>query len=169
MARKVKCLYCEEYFDKEKEEHVKVGNRYAHQECSQVHLLQKAQEQRDKQVLDDYIIKLYGQILPFHRKQIKELLAMGFTHASIYKTLFYFYDVKGNSKDKSKGLGIAPYVAGEAKDYYIRKEQIEKQAQGMQKVNSTDRVVRIHSPKVVRRVRVVDLDVLEGEIMNDAE
>jgi len=42
-----------------------------------------------------------------------------YTYSGIYKTLKYFYDVRGNSIEKANGgIGIVPYVYNEAYTYW---------------------------------------------------
>lgn len=168
--RKVKCLYCEEQFSREQEEFVQVGKRYAHKECFERNLLQKSKEEKYKTLLEEYIVKLYGQILPLHRKQIKTLIDNGYDHSTIYKTLFYFYDIKGNTTEKSRGIGIVPYVVGDARAHYMKMNSLKKDAENLNSktLDTNDIVVRIKSPQAVRKtVKLVDFDLLEGEVLND--
>lgn len=167
MSRKVKCLYCEEYFSRDNEDYVQVGKRYAHKKCSEEYISQKSQEEKDKETLESYIVQLFGQLLPFHRKQIKVLIENGYTYSAIYKTLYYFYGIKGNSTEKSKGIGIVPYVVLDARDYFTKKAQLESQANTIESNGTKDVVVRIVSPKAKTRKKLIDLDLLEGENANE--
>ena len=47
MARKVKCLFCGEQFDRDNVEFVQVKNRYAHKECFDKAEASKSQEEKD--------------------------------------------------------------------------------------------------------------------------
>ena len=43
----------------------------------------------------------------------------GYTYSGMYKTLLYFYQVKGHPIEKANGgIGIIPYEYDDAKNYY---------------------------------------------------
>lgn len=122
IAHKVKCVYCEKIFDRDKEEFVKINRRYAHKECADRASGQVEQNVKDKDALFDYIDKIYGSSADYAviQKQIKRFIdEYNYTYSGMLKTLIYFYEIKGNSVDKSYGgVGIIPYAYKKAHDYY---------------------------------------------------
>ena len=72
MAHFVKCYYCGEKFDRDKEEWAKVtANRYAHKKCALTKEEIQSQEDKDKEELNEYIIKLFN--LDFVEPRIEEI------------------------------------------------------------------------------------------------
>ena len=143
IAHKVKCLYCEQFFDAQPEGEGIVwikprSNRYAHKECAEKAPAEpeakpKAEPKKKKEsdpesadlnALKDYISELYGEKAnwPLIMKQIKRFHGeMRMTYSSIYKTLEWFYDIQNNSvNDSNGGIGIVEFAAEPAKDYYYK-------------------------------------------------
>ena len=120
---KVTCVYCKEKFDRDKEPFVQVSaQRYAHAECAKQHYVEKTQEEKDYNELEDYIKKLFHEdyLSARIKKQIKDMRAeYGYTYSGMLKTLIWWYEIKKNSIDKANdGIGIIPYVYKNACDYY---------------------------------------------------
>jgi len=110
----VKCPGCGKYFDRESEEFVMLGRRYWHVACA-------SQDDRDLNDLFLYIKQLFGSYdyVPTKKMIDKYHKENGFTYTGIKSTLKYWYEVKGNSKEKAnKSIGIVPYVYDEALRYY---------------------------------------------------
>ena len=123
MAHPVVCVYCKTRFDRDKVECVQVSaKRYAHKECSMSEAEKLSQEQKDKQELEEYIMKLFktSYVEPRVQKQIKQFREeYHYTYSGIRKALIYFYEVKGNSIEKANGgIGIVPYTYTNAFNYY---------------------------------------------------
>ena len=123
MAHQVKCLYCGQIFDRDKVPFVQVSKRrYAHKECSMSEDEKKLQENKDREELYDYIMKLFNIsfVDPKIQKQIKKYIEENnYTYSGIKKALVYFFEIKGNSIEKANGgIGIIPYVYQQACDYY---------------------------------------------------
>lgn len=123
MAHKVKCYYCGQTFDRDKEPFVLVSTRrYAHKACAEGSQKSEFQEVKDKEELEAYIMKLFGTEYVDARiqKQIKQYKdEYNFTYSGMRKALIYFYEIKGNSLEKSNGgIGILPYIYKRAHDYY---------------------------------------------------
>lgn len=123
MAHMVKCLYCEQMFNADKEEFVKPRtNRYAHKACYEKHENEKTQEEQDKEDLEDYIIETLGvpYITPRIQHQLKEMIEVRhYTYSGILGSLNYFYGIRGNSIERAnQGIGIVPYIYDEARKYY---------------------------------------------------
>lgn len=121
----VKCFYCSSMFDANSEPFEKVNSRrYAHTECHKKALEGKSKEEKDKQILEDYIKKLFNitQLTPKIRKQINTLMnnkEKSYTYSGIYKTLKYHFEVKhGDIEKANEGIGIVQYRYDEAYKYY---------------------------------------------------
>lgn len=119
----VKCAICGMSFDANAEPFVKVSSRrYAHQKCSENKEENLNQLEKDKEALDQYIMKLFNitYIDPRIRKQIKQYIEeYHYTYSGILKALVYHYEIKGGDIDKANGaLGIVPYVYQKAYNYY---------------------------------------------------
>lgn len=127
--RLVKCVYCEQILDRDKEDYVPVNNRYAHILC-----YQKEQERRKIiQEIHGKMKDLCGTNYSKNRidKQIKELVQSGKTEIGILKTLEYWYDERHEDPAKSHGgIGIVDYIYGEAQDFFFRKAQNERRYRG---------------------------------------
>lgn len=119
----VKCAICGMSFDANVEPFVKVSSRrYAHQKCSENKEENLSQLEKDKEALEQYIMKLFNitYIDPRIRKQIKQYIEeYHYTYSGILKALVYHYEIKGGDIDKANGaLGIVPYVYQKAYNYY---------------------------------------------------
>lgn len=112
---KVKCLICDEYFDKNNEECIKINNRYIHKNCY------LNTEEGMKIQLEEYIKKVMHieKITPLIKKQIITYYNIEhYSYQSILITLKYFYEIKNGDYRKAKGIGIVPFVYDEAQQYY---------------------------------------------------
>ena len=118
----VKCLYCNEQFDRLSEPCVKLGRRYAHKSCYEAQDDETLKADRDRHDFFEYIKQIYGPDYNFVSisKQAENYIKQyGFTYSGMLKSLKWFYEVKGNSKEGSNGrIGIIPYIYEEAKKYY---------------------------------------------------
>lgn len=124
MAHIVTCMYCKKRFDRDKYPYITVSSRrYAHQECSLTEDQKQVQIELDKIALDEYIMKLFNisYIDAKIRKQINQYVnEYNYTYSGIKKALIYFFEIKGNSIEKSNGgIGIVPYVYQNAYNYYL--------------------------------------------------
>lgn len=134
----VKCLYCSKTFDTNKEEFVQIKRRYAHKNCYEAAGSQPPppakrkpvatpkppkKEDPDLTALKDYINSLFGDDAnwPMITKQIKTFKEEnGYSYTGILKSLIYFYEVKGGSKEKANGaIGIVPFTYQAAYNYYL--------------------------------------------------
>ena len=124
------------------------------------------QKEKDRIQLEEYICKLYGSVLPLHRKQIATLLKANYTYLGIYKTLYYFYDIRGNTTEKSTGIGIVPYVALEAKKYYDDLERLKNKEQQVVSIETNKNVkkIKIKTPIPKRKgLKKIDFDFIGEE------
>lgn len=124
-VRLVKCKYCNEQFDRNKEPFVEVSaRRYAHKACAEKYQQSVSQEELDYLALEKYIKKLFNKTVLTARikKQIKDYRQeYGYTYTGMQKTLYWWFEIKRNSIEQAnEGIGIVPYVYNDALDYYYR-------------------------------------------------
>lgn len=160
MARIVKCTVCGEKFDRDKIQAVKVSaRRYAHARCSsQGELVPLANlPDEDLIALEKYVFDLLGEDcnIARTRKQIKDFKEQyGYTYSGMLKTLIWWYDIKGNSKEKSQGgIGIIPFVYKDASNYYysLYLAQLSNESISAGSYKPKVKEIEIHSPEVHRR------------------
>lgn len=164
MAHYVICKICGKRFDRDTEQGVKCGNRrYAHYECypegEKVPLLIKNTEDEDLKKLKAYISKIYGKDVNWAlvMKQIKEYQKeYNYSLSGILKSLVWFYEVKGNSVEKSKnGIGIVRFVYQEAFNYYYNLFLIKEQNKNVNVHSITKtKEIEINLPKVIKHKRL---------------
>ena len=172
MAHNVKCVICNKTFDRDKIQAVKVSaRRYAHHSCKPdgelVPLVVKA-EDPDLTALKEYAKTLLGDTYVTERvnKQIKDFKEQyNYTYSGMLKSLIYFYEVKGNSKDKANGgIGIIPYIYKDAFNYYkaifIAKQTNETK---INIVNYKTKEITIKPPEIKIKKRIFDLSDIEEE------
>lgn len=125
MAHMVKCSVCGCQFDRDKVQAVKSGaRRYAHQTClPSGEIVPLPQVDAELTKLVEYVQQLLGKEYNAARvkKQIKDFKdEYGYSYSGMLKSLVYFYEVKGNSKDKANGgIGIVPFIYNDAYNYYL--------------------------------------------------
>ena len=125
MAHMVKCTVCGKQFDRDKIQAVKTGaRRYAHYMCFPEGELVPLANPTDEDLvkLEQYIENLLGEDYNPARvkKQIKDFKTdYDYTYSGMLKTLIWFYEIKGNPKDKANGgIGIIPFVYKDACNYF---------------------------------------------------
>ena len=153
----VKCYYCGKSFDRDKEEFVKVNSRrYAHKNCSEEKEQVQSQEDKDKEELENYIMKLFNTnfVDPMIQKQIKQFIEeYNYTYSGIRKALIYFYEVKRGSLEKANGrIGIVPYVYKQAYRYYYALWEAQQK--------NVNKNIELYVPKV----RKITISVPERKI-----
>lgn len=133
----VKCLYCGEQFDRLSEPNIKIGRRYAHKSCYESQDEEQLKKDKDKHDFFEYIKELYGSdynYISISKQAENYIKQYNFTYSGMLKSLKWFYEVKGNSKESSNGrIGIIPYIYEEAKKYYYNlylAQQRNKDVQG---------------------------------------
>lgn len=160
MAHMVKCVVCGKKFDRDKIQAVQVSTRrYAHYSCCPEGELVPLGDTVDPELvkLETYIEQLLGDDYNPARvkKQIKDYKKeYDYSYSGMLKTLIWFYEIKGNSKEKANGgIGIIPFVYKEALNYYyslylaqIANEQIAETA-----YKPVVKEITISSPEVYRR------------------
>ena len=149
----VKCKYCEERFNRDKEPFVAVSKtRYVHQGCYEAYLIEKEKKDKDTIELENYIKQLFNtnvvsakikhQIITFKKDY-------NYNDSGILKALTWWHGIKKNSLAKANdGIGIVPFVYQDALNYYhsIEVAQLENE----QKMNENYQIktieVEIESP-----------------------
>ena len=170
MAKKMCiCKICGKQFDRNAEQAVIAGpRRYAHQKCLPTGELVPMENPIDPELdkLNNYIINLLGKDYNAARvkKQIKDFKEQGMSYSGMLKSLIYFYEVKGNSKEKANGgIGIVPFVYKDAYNYYydlfMAKQRNENKKPFIERV----REIIIKPPKVEKPVKLFDLDKELGD------
>jgi len=166
MAHYVICSKCGKRFDRDKVQAVRTGaRRYAHYECFPTgELVPLVEKDPDLVKLENYIQNLLGKDYNKARvnKQIKDFMEeYNYTYSGILKSLVYFYEVKGNSKDKANGgIGIVPFIYQDAYNYYydlfVVKSQNENRS--IEQATSKVREIVIKPPRIVIQKRFFNLD-----------
>lgn len=148
----VKCLYCGEQFDRLSEPNVKIGRRYAHQKCFDAQDSEELKAELDKHNFFDYIKELYGSDYNFIAisKQAENYIKQyNFTYSGMLKSLKWFYEVKGNSKEGSNGkIGIIPYIYEDAKKYYYNLYLAQQKNKNVTEYRLEVKEIVIASPRV---------------------
>lgn len=158
MAHRVKCYYCGKTFDRDKEPFVLVSTRrYAHKTCAEGSQKSEFQEVKDKEELEAYIMKLFNidYVDARIQKQIKQYKEeYNFTYSGMRKALIYFYEIKGNSLEKSNGgIGILPYIYKRAHDYYYALWQAQQKNEQKEIAAFVPQVKEIVIPNPQRQVK----------------
>jgi hypothetical protein len=158
MAHMVKCTVCGKQFDRDKVQAVKVSaRRYAHYSCQPDGELVPLANPVDEDLLklEAYIEDLLGKDYNHAKvkKQIKDFKHdYDYSYSGMLKTLTWFYDIKGNPKEKANGgIGIIPFVYKDALNYYysLYLAQIANEKVGSYKLEVKE--IEIESPEVYRR------------------
>ena len=106
-AHYVTCVYCKERFNRDTEPTIQISaRRYAHKECAEKFHIEKTQEEKDLESLEQYVMKLFDEsyVNARIRKQIKDYRQeYNYTYSGMLKTLIFWFEVKGNSIDKANG------------------------------------------------------------------
>ena len=150
---KVKCIYCNEYFDKNKEPFIQMGDSFSHKYCHEGQFKYEASINQDKEALHEYLKNLFGSNYNYDqldKQMTKYYKEFNFKYSGMLGTLKYFFEVRENSIEKSHyRIGIIPYVYEEARDYYKKIKEINLKNQNKQVKNytPTEREIVISSPK----------------------
>ena len=165
----VKCLYCGKQFDAKPNEIDIVWfkprtNRYAHIDCYKEKEANMTQEEKDFNELYQYVKKEQGKNFNFVQfKKITEAWVRDYdyTYSGMLKSLLYFYEVKGNSKEKLKegSLGIIPFCYTQAYNYYYNIYLANQVAGTGDYDSSSQRIIEIDAP--AQKKRMIDLFDME--------
>ena len=153
MAHLVKCKICGETFNRDKEKCVLVSaRRYAHAKCVDSENNNTKVELSDYELLEQYILKLFHIefLTPRMKKQINQFTEeYKYTLSGIRKTLYYFFEIKGNPIEKAfESLGIVPYVYKEANEYFYKVYLAQCANAQIEDISYETKVINIKSPEV---------------------
>lgn len=130
------------------------------------------QQNDDRDALWYYIYRLFGQateekpVSDWNITQMMKFKKQGMPYRGQLLTLKYFYEVKKNSIKKANGsIGIIPFVYDEAKQYYAKLEQKQKEIGEMiQRQLEKDRIEIKYSPSDYigkkKRKKPINLDTV---------
>ena len=172
MAHLVICSKCGKQFDRDKIQAVKSGaRRYAHYECmpdGEIVPLPQPKEDEGLTQLKQYIEKLFGNSVnwPLIMKQIKTFKEEnGYTYSGMLKSLIYFYDVKGNHVEKSKGIGIIPFAYKDAYNYYysLFLAQSQNEKVDFKEITSKVREITIKPPCIKKKIKMFNEEEEDNE------
>lgn len=152
----VKCLICGQSFDRDKEDYMKMGRRYAHRHCFDTLPVAEQEQYLAPDRLYQYIKKLFNfSAVPtavfFAAEQ--SVKSKGMTYDGLYNAFKYAYEVLKKQKPMNNNVfGIIPYVYEEAQKYYsqkdtTRKENIAKVEELRNNLDEEKIVVRIKPQK----------------------
>lgn len=168
-AHWVICLYCGEKFNRDETDCIKIGRRYAHAKCAEEHEISMTQEEKDYQALQSYCKELFGD--DYNYVMTKKLIERykkenGYTYSGIKRCLQWFYEIKGNSKEKANGsIGIVPYIWTEAYNYYYHLYLAEEKNKGYIKGELPIREIQIAAPRQTIKIKKMWFDdETNGEI-----
>ena len=123
-SKQVKCPICSKMNDKE--DTIKIGNRYYCKECAE----HKDEYKSDWDLLFEYICKLYNISKPTGMmfRQLKEFRSEPycFTDGGMYATLRYYHEILGNNVLDGSGIGIIPYYYDKTRQYYEQMNEVEE-------------------------------------------
>lgn len=152
---KIKCYYCGEIFDRDKEPSaiVKQGKdrcRYAHLHCEE-----KAQQEAELLLqqeieLKKYIMKLFNmEFLPTDiSKQIDIYIEKNdFTFDGILKALKFFYEVQnGDIEQAQRRIGIVPFIYDQAQRYYAGIKETQDKLSQIDITSYFEPSIEVHIP-----------------------
>lgn len=168
IAHIVKCTVCGCSFDRDKVQAVRSGaRRYAHYNClptgELVELPKKEEKDPDLVALEEYVKKLFDEdyVNARVRKQINDFKEeYNYTYSGMLKSLVYFYEVKGNSLEKSNGgIGIIPFVYKDAYNYYLSLYMAQMQNKTKDVVSYTNKTkeITIVPPTIKKKIKFFDI------------
>lgn len=169
---KVKCIYCKQQFDREKEPFKEVKpRRYAHLNCAKNFAMLLSKEEKAELALETYIENLFGEqyVSPRVRSQLKTYYKppYKYTAEGILKSLKYWYEVKkADIKKANGGIGIVPSIYKEANNYYEMIYLANLRNQKTQKIEK--KVIEIHIAPPERKINKTNkFTFLDEEENND--
>lgn len=172
----VKCPKCGKQFDTNTEQAVRIGaRRYGHATCypdnTDLVPLEIKEENKELTALKDYINKIYGSTANWVliNKQIKDYQKeYNYTLSGILKSLVWFYEIKGNSPEKSNGgIGIVPFAYQDAYNYYYSLFVAQSQNENITELTNRVKEVTIPPPEIRLPKRLFNLD--DDEVEDDNE
>jgi len=169
MSHYVICPKCNQRFDRDKEQAVRVSaRRYGHASCYPDNKdfvpMATANVDPDLIKLKDYIKNKFGENANWAliNKQIKQFQEVNhYSLSGILKSLVYFYEVKSHSIEESHGgIGIVPFIYQQAYNYYydLFVAQSLNQNKDVKKIVEKVREVTIPLPAVKEKKRFFNIE-----------
>ena len=151
----VECFVCKKPINKKVDKYKQFSNgKYAHLTCAEV---EEKREKTDSEKLDNYIMEMFDwdYVHPRVKRQISNFIEeYNFTYSGILKSLKYFYEVKGNSLEKSNGgIGIVPYIYQDAYNYYYAIWEARQKNKGIKIKEYVTNTKEIVIPPPQRKVK----------------
>ena len=121
----VKCKFCNQQFDRNDPniKFIKLGRRYAHQECYNAQDVEALQEQKELEDLIIYISHILKDDFEYVKTQRQVELyktKYNFSYSGMLKALKWYYEIQNGSKEEANGgIGILPYIYEKAYKYYF--------------------------------------------------
>lgn len=87
-------------------------------------------------------------------KQLKDYREQyNYTYSGIHKALVYFYEIKGNDKNKANGgIGIVPFVYRDAYNYYYALWEAKQKNEGKKIEDFIPKIREVHIPIPQRNI-----------------
>lgn len=125
----------------------------------------------DRDALWYYIFRLFGQysedkpVSDWNVTQMQKFKRQGMPYRGQLLTLKYFYEIKKNGTEKSKGsIGIIPFIYEEAKLYYEKQaRKVDEISAALQKQLEKDRVEIKYNPSDYiekKKKKMIDINQL---------
>lgn len=163
----VKCKYCDRYFDNKKEPYVLVSSRrYAHEVCHKKYLDSLTEQEKEEISFFKYVKNLFKEDYNYvvTKKLAKRYITENhYTYSGMEKTLKWFYEVQGNSTERSNGtIGIIPYCYTDARDYYygLYLAKVANQEKDLTQYKKAKvKEIKIKSPKIKEKpIKLFDME-----------
>lgn len=124
----------------------------------------ESEENKDLRKLTDYIEHLYGKgnvNWPLVMKQVQRFKTdYGYSYSGMLKSLIYFYEIKNNHAELSRGVGIIPYTYKDAYNYYysLFVAQSQNEQKNFEQITSKVREIVIKPPKIEKKQKMFNED-----------
>ena len=181
--KKHTCPVCNTVIYDDEEDKILISNIYYHNNCYKY----KENNNDERKKLLDYLDKLHKQYgLVFNKKIFAQIKYYHnspdykFRYKGMLLTLIYYIEILGNDY-KEDTFGLIPYYYDEAKNYEIKKRNIQKYINSLEKpIEIVKKTITIPTPKLHNRLKErietfdptdPDLCLSEGEngIVDDIE
>ena len=157
----VKCPYCEQMFDRNSEDFIKVGRRYAHKKCQEKYEESATEEEKEYKKLYYFTKELFGNQFNYVlvKQQVDKYIQQGYTSKGIRLSLDWFFNIQHNPIANSKGVGIVPYVYKEAMEYFLAIQEVRDKNKNIS--NYSVRTKQITIPLPQQKIKPIKLWTIE--------
>lgn len=151
----VKCFFCGQVFNRDKEPYVKINSRrYAHESCAKAQDSSILKGIDDKEKFFQLVKQIYGPKYNFImiNKQAEDYIKQyGYTWSGMTGCLHWFYNINhGNLENGNGGIGIIPYIYDQVRDYYQKLYAVQKKNEVIKKIREPINF-NIQSPRAWHR------------------